>query len=159
MEYWRMWYKWYFHVHLYGITEGENTSHFEESILKTQILSFVLAFPLCVDNNIQKERSDSKYPSLRNLILLILKSKLLNLHVSLLSVCLQYEMACKDIKTRHSERLVIVRVLSKFIRLTTLPPSCGECLEILGASTSLSLKFSSRPACGWLYNIPRNFSE
>jgi hypothetical protein len=33
-------------------------------------------------------------------------------------------------------------------RLTTLPPSCADCLEILGASTSWSPKDLSRPAQG-----------
>jgi hypothetical protein len=36
---------------------------------------------------------------------------------------------------------------SRCVGLTTLPPSCAECLEILGASTSWSPKGLSRPAC------------
>jgi hypothetical protein len=35
------------------------------------------------------------------------------------------------------------------IGLTTLPPSCADCLEILGASTSWSAKGLSRPVQGW----------
>jgi len=66
---------------------------------------------------------------------------------SCLHICSE-EMVRKDIKTRHSEKLVIVRALSKCIRLTTLPPSCADCLEILEASTSLSLKVSSGPLYG-----------
>jgi hypothetical protein len=31
------------------------------------------------------------------------------------------------------------------VRLTTLPPSCADCLEILGASTSWNRKDLSRP--------------
>ena len=37
------------------------------------------------------------------------------------------------------------------VGLTTLPPSCADCLEILGVSTSWSPKGQSRPVQGWLY--------
>jgi hypothetical protein len=39
----------------------------------------------------------------------------------------------------------------QFIRLTTLPPSFDECLEILGASTSWKPKDLSRPVQGYFY--------
>jgi hypothetical protein len=35
--------------------------------------------------------------------------------------------------------------------LTTLPPSCADCVEILGASTSWDPKGLSRPVEGYLY--------
>jgi hypothetical protein len=38
-----------------------------------------------------------------------------------------------------------------WVGLTTLPPSCADCLEILGASTSWSPKGQSRPIMGLLY--------
>jgi hypothetical protein len=37
------------------------------------------------------------------------------------------------------------------IGLTTLPPSCADCLEILGASTSWNPKGLSRPVMGYVY--------
>jgi hypothetical protein len=37
------------------------------------------------------------------------------------------------------------------VGLTTLPPSCVDRLEILGASTSCSPKGLSRPVKGWLF--------
>ena len=37
---------------------------------------------------------------------------------------------------------------SQCIRLTTLSPSCADCLEILWASTSYSLKGLPRPVMG-----------
>jgi len=37
------------------------------------------------------------------------------------------------------------------VGLTTLPPSCADCLEILGASTFWILKGLSRPVMGLLY--------
>jgi hypothetical protein len=37
------------------------------------------------------------------------------------------------------------------VGLTTLPPSCTYCLEILGASTSWNPKGLSRPVMGLLY--------
>jgi hypothetical protein len=37
---------------------------------------------------------------------------------------------------------------SQCVRLATLPPSCANCLEILGASTVWSPKGLSRPARG-----------
>jgi hypothetical protein len=37
---------------------------------------------------------------------------------------------------------------SRGVSLTTLPRSCADCLEILGASTSCSPKGLSKPVCG-----------
>jgi hypothetical protein len=37
------------------------------------------------------------------------------------------------------------------VGLTTVPPSCADCLEILGALTSWSSKGMSRPVMGLLY--------
>jgi hypothetical protein len=37
------------------------------------------------------------------------------------------------------------------VGLMTLPPSCADCLEILGASTSWSLKGLSQPVMGQVY--------
>ena len=37
------------------------------------------------------------------------------------------------------------------VGLTTLPPSCADCLDVLGASTSWSRKGLSRPVTGLLY--------
>ena len=37
------------------------------------------------------------------------------------------------------------------VELTTLPPSCADCLEILGTSTSWTPKGLSRPVAGKLY--------
>jgi len=36
----------------------------------------------------------------------------------------------------------------RYVELTTLPPSCADCLEILGASNSCSTKSLTRPIMG-----------
>jgi hypothetical protein len=42
----------------------------------------------------------------------------------------------------------------QWVGLKTLPPSCTDCLEVLGASTSWSPKVPSRPVMGQLYLYP-----
>jgi hypothetical protein len=39
------------------------------------------------------------------------------------------------------------------VGLTTLPPSCADCIEILGASTYWSPKGLSRPVMGLIYLV------
>jgi hypothetical protein len=50
--------------------------------------------------------------------------------------CQGYLLACKG---------------GQWVRLTTLPPSCPECLDILDASTSGNPKVLSRSVMGYLY--------
>ena len=45
------------------------------------------------------------------------------------------------------------------IGLTTLPPSCEDCLQILGASTSWSPEGLSRPVIGHLNILARTVPE
>ena len=62
------------------------------------------------------------------------------------SFILLTEMSTKDIAWGKDGRCV---------RLTTLPPSCTDCLEILGTSTSCSPKGLSGPVMGQLYFSPK----
>jgi hypothetical protein len=43
---------------------------------------------------------------------------------------------------------------ARCVGLTTLSPSCADCLEILGALTSWNPKGLSRPVMGLLYLLP-----
>ena len=40
---------------------------------------------------------------------------------------------------------------SQYVGLSTLPPSCADCLDVLGVSTSCILKDLSSPVMGQLY--------
>jgi len=56
---------------------------------------------------------------------------------------------------KHQEYL-LGRAGSQSVRLTTLPPSCAECLEILGAPNSYIPMGSTRTVKGLIYLCVRN---
>jgi hypothetical protein len=55
--------------------------------------------------------------------------------------------------TEMSTRSICWGEGSPCVELTTLSPSCADCLEVLGASTSWIPKDQSRPFLGWLYPL------